>query len=61
MRQINTTFTSLNWTVNGAGWSERSSGLGSWWGGSLIDHRHASDFDDILMLGSFRGQFFIKF
>lgn len=53
VRQINTTFTSLNWTVNGAGWSNQSFTWGGWWGGGLIGHRFSSNFDDILMLGSF--------
>ncbi len=59
MRQINTAFTSLNWTINDAGWSEQSSVWGAWWGGSLIGHRFANDFDDALMLGSFRDWYLI--
>ncbi len=58
VRQINTTFTSLNWTVNNKGWSEQSAGR-AWWGGSLIGDRFFINFDDVLMLGSFRREFFL--
>ena len=59
VRQINTTFTSLNWTVNNEEWSDQSAWRGAWWGGSLIGDRFFYDFDDVLMLGSFRGQFLL--